>query len=278
LLRDPNRAVRREAGLALPVDDPAVMQELLALTREGDAALRDDGALLLWRAADDEEVQKRLLELTRDYDDRVRSTAVRQLAKAVGDPRIRARMMELIDDPSDYVRVHAVDALAEDLSNAESRAAIVSRLDAGEVDVQVRAIIAAAKLVGDRSVVEAIMIISRKSPDALVRAACAKSLREAAASDDAACERLIELTRDPERSVHWEAVDALATVVSKPRVNSSPRIEKTVQLLIPREIRLGAPIAGHSSNLIGRAFGEHHQAHKCGERENFDESSAGLNL
>jgi HEAT repeat protein len=220
LLRDPNRAVRREAGLALPVDDPAVRLELLALTREGDAALRDDGTLLLWRAADDEEVRERLLQLTRDDDDRVRSTSVRQLAKAVGDPRIRARMVELIDDPSDYVRVHAVDALAEDLSNAESRAAIVSRLEAGEVDVQVRAIIAAAKLVGDRSVVEAIMVISRKSPDAFVRAACAKSLREAAASDNAACERLIELTRDPERSVRWEAVDALATVVSNPRVKA----------------------------------------------------------
>jgi HEAT repeat protein len=219
LLRDPNRAVRREAGLALPVDDPAVRQELLALTREGDAALRDDGALLLWRAAGHEEVRERLLELTQDDDDRVRSTAVRQLAKAVGDPRIRTRMVELIDDPSDYVRVHAVDALAEDLSNAESRGAIVSGLDAGEFDVQVRSIIAAAKLVGDHSVVEAIIIISRKSPDAFVRAACAKSLREAA-SDDAACERLLELTRDPESGVRSEAVDALATVVSNPRVKA----------------------------------------------------------
>jgi HEAT repeat protein len=85
------------------------------------------------------------------------------------------------------------------------------------VDVQVRAIIAAAKLVGDRSVVEAIIIISRKSPDAFVRAACAKSLREAASDD----ERLLELNRDPERSVRSEAVDALATVVSNPRVTAN---------------------------------------------------------
>ena len=110
-------------------------------------------------------------------------------------------------------------ALAEDLSHPESRGAIVSRLDASEMDVQVCAINAAAKLVGDRSVVEAIIIISRKSPDARVRLECVTSLREAA-SDDAACERLLELTRDPDSTVRSQAVDALATVVSNPRVKA----------------------------------------------------------
>jgi HEAT repeat protein len=136
LLRDRNRVVRREAGLALPVDDPAVRQELLRLTHEGDPALREDGALLLWRAVAHEEVRKRLLELTgEDHDGRVRNTAVKQLAKAVDDPRIRARLIELIDDPSDWVRGQAVLALAKDLSYPESRGAIVSRLDASEMDV-----------------------------------------------------------------------------------------------------------------------------------------------
>jgi HEAT repeat protein len=93
MLPDPIHEVRREAALALSVDDPVVRQRLLELTR-GNPALRYDAVLFVWRAQAYPEVQERLFELTRDDKPSVRGAAVRQLNKAVGERRIRARLLE----------------------------------------------------------------------------------------------------------------------------------------------------------------------------------------
>jgi HEAT repeat protein len=189
LLHDPIGPVRQAAGFALSVDDPVVRRELLALTRHADSSVRYDGALLVWRAQAYPEVRERLLELTYDNDYQVRYIAVRELDKAVGEARIRARLLEMLQNPSESgdVVARVVETLAQDVSNPEVRDAVLSRVHDDDSRVQVSALRAA--------------------------------LRQAA-FNDAACERLLEMTRDPNELVRRQAVKAIASEVSIPRVKS----------------------------------------------------------
>ena len=220
MVDDPIHAVRREAALAVSIDDAVVRQRLLELTRD-DPALRYDAVLFVWRAAAYPEVWERLLELTRDDDPSVRKVAVRDFNKALGEPKIRARLIEMLDDRNEAedVRAQALETLAEDLANPEVRAAVLSRLHDEDGAVKASAIRAAAKLVGEASVLSAVLDVSRTSPASSVRSACVEAL-SAAAGDDRARERLLEMTWEENGWGLYGVVRALRSAVSMPPVKA----------------------------------------------------------
>jgi len=204
LLNDPDETVRASAVMALGNShDPRAIAPLVASMSKDSPAPSATSVLAQFGPA----AVDPLLAAARNDDDSVRGNAIEALL-LIHDPRTIPAFTAALNDPNTGVRQLAL--LGLQTSNAPN---FLDALRATLKDPDPAARAMALRASGELPIAESIQvaIAALHDPNPSVRNAAVVYLKPAQTADPQVAQALIALVQDPDASVSWGAIQALAT-------------------------------------------------------------------
>ena len=204
-LKDEDEDVRRNAAEALvKIGEPAV-EPLIKVLKDKNAKVRGDAAYALGRIGDKRAVDA-LIEVLRNEDDDalVRLSAAEALIR-IGEPAVEP-LIEALKDEDEDARSFAADALGE-IGDRRAVDALVKILKDGSAEVRESAACALGKI-GDEKALPHLELIWEKEESKEVKVWVAYALFRIA-KKEGTFEFLLDVLKDRDREVRWQAVLAL---------------------------------------------------------------------